>query len=45
MRFLVFQHINIEHPGVFREFMAKDGVECTTVELDEGETIPSLDGY
>ena len=45
MRFLIFQHINIEHPGVFREFMAEDDVECTTVELDEGESIPSFDGY
>ncbi|MGF1609537.1 MAG: type 1 glutamine amidotransferase [Kiloniellales bacterium] len=45
MRFLVFQHIAIEHPGVLRDFMAADGVTWDTVELDEGETIPQLDGY
>ena len=45
MRFLVFQHIAIEHPGIFRDFFAADGIEWDAVELDAGETIPSLDGY
>ena len=45
MRFLVFQHIAIEHPGVLREFMAADGIAWDVVELDEGAAIPSLDGY
>ena len=26
MKFLVFQHIAVEHPGVFRELMRKDGI-------------------
>ena len=45
MKFLVLQHIDIEHPGIFREFMKKDNVQIDTVELDIGETIPKLDPY
>ena len=45
MRLLVFQHHPLEHPGVIRDFMAEDGVEWDAVELDEGESIPSLEGY
>ena len=45
MKFLVLQHIDIEHPGVFREFMKKDNVHIDTVELDVGEKIPKLDPY
>ena len=45
MRALVLQHIAVEHPGIFRDFMAADKVAWDTVELDEGEAIPALDGY
>jgi len=45
MRFLVFQHIAIEHPGIFRDFLADDDVAWDAVELDAGEEIPPLDGY
>ena len=45
MKFLVLQHIDIEHPGIFRDFMRADGIAWDTVELDEGEAIPPLDGY
>ncbi len=45
MKFLVVQHISIEHPGIFCEFMHKGGVSWDTVELDEGENIPALDSY
>ncbi len=45
MRVLVFQHIDIEHPGIFRDFMRADGVAWDAVELDAGEPIPALDGY
>ena len=44
-RILVFQHIDIEHPGIFRDFFAADGVEWDAVELDAGESIPALDAY
>ena len=45
MRLLVLQHITVEHPGVFRDFLKEDGVEWDAVELDGGEPIPSLAGY
>jgi len=45
MRFLVFQHIACEHPGIFRDFLKADGIAYDAVELDEGEPIPSLDKY
>jgi GMP synthase-like glutamine amidotransferase len=40
MRVLVFQHIDVEHPGVLRDFMASDGVAWDVVALDRGEPIP-----
>lgn len=45
MRLLVFQHISIEHPGIFRSFLQADGIAWDAIELDRGEVIPSLDGY
>ena len=37
MKFLVLQHINIEHPGIFLKFMKEDSIQIDTVELDENE--------
>lgn len=45
MRVLVFQHIPVEHPGIFRDFLKADGGSWDAVELDAGEAIPSFDGY
>jgi GMP synthase-like glutamine amidotransferase len=45
MRILVFQHIAVEHPGIFRDFLAADGGSWDAVELDAGEPIPAFDGY
>lgn len=44
MRVVVFQHLPCEHPGIWRDFLREDGAEVTTVELDAGDPIPSLDG-
>lgn len=44
-RFLVLQHVDVEHPGIFRDFMRAEGIAWDTVELDAGATIPPLDGY
>ena len=41
MEILVLQHISIEDPGYIKDLMIKDGVNITTVELDEGEKIPN----
>ena len=45
MRLLVFQHIACEHPGIFRKYLAGDGVAWDAVELDEGQPIPELSPY
>ncbi|WP_119168148.1 type 1 glutamine amidotransferase [Algihabitans albus] len=45
MRFLVFQHVDVEHPGVFRDLWREAGIAWDAVELDEGEPIPSLEPY
>jgi GMP synthase-like glutamine amidotransferase len=45
MKILVFQHVASEHPGSFRDVMAKHGHTMHQVELDEGEAIPPLDGF
>ena len=41
----VFQHLSVEHPGVFREFLNADGIHWQAFELDEGEGIPELDDF
>ena len=40
MKILVLQHISCETPGFIKDLMIKDGAELTTIQLDEGETIP-----
>ena len=40
MEVIVLQHINIEDPGYIKDLMIADGVQLTTVELDEGQKIP-----
>ncbi|MDG2406881.1 MAG: type 1 glutamine amidotransferase, partial [Paracoccaceae bacterium] len=42
---LVLQHALVEHPGIFRFFLARDGHTYDAVELDQGEALPDLDGY
>ena len=45
MNILVLQHARCEHPGIFRTFLEEDGHSWQAVELDEGEAVPSLDGF
>jgi len=45
MHILVLQHARAEHPGIFRQFLAEDGHSWDSVELDEGQALPSLEGY
>ena len=40
MKFLSLQHIAIEDPGTFKDFLLADGHTLTTIQLDEGDTIP-----
>ena len=41
MKVIVLQHIKIEDPGYIKDLMISDGAQLTTIELDEGETIPT----
>ncbi|MHA1600274.1 MAG: type 1 glutamine amidotransferase [Alphaproteobacteria bacterium] len=41
MKFLVLQHLSVEHPGILRDFWLDAGITWDAVELDEGATIPS----
>jgi GMP synthase-like glutamine amidotransferase len=45
MRILVFQHVPVEHPGVFRDLWRDSGEEWQSVELDAGMAIPDLDDF
>ncbi len=45
MKFLVFQHIACEHPGVFRDLMRESGIAWDTVEWDQADPIPDLTPY
>ncbi|MDW3095515.1 MAG: type 1 glutamine amidotransferase [Gammaproteobacteria bacterium] len=44
-RILVFQHATAEHPGSFRKYFQKDNIEWCPIVLNEGEQIPSLEGF
>ena len=45
MKLLVFQHIDCEHPGSLRSFLAADKIDWHAVNLDQGEPIPELEDY
>lgn len=45
MRVLVFQHLDVEHAGSFRDFWDARGWSRRTVELDAGEVIPPLEDF
>ncbi|SVD60061.1 uncharacterized protein METZ01_LOCUS412915, partial [marine metagenome] len=35
----------VEHPGIFRRFLQEDGHEWISVNLNDGEVLPSLGGF
>ena len=41
MKIIVLQHIACETPGYIKDLMIKDGIDITTIELDEGARIPN----
>lgn len=45
MKLLVLQHAAAEHPGIFRSFLEEDGHTWDAVQLDEGESLPDIEGY
>ena len=40
MKIIILQHIACETPGYIKDLMDKDGIELTTIQLDEGGIIP-----
>ena len=40
MNIIILQHIKVEDPGYIKDLMLEDGINLTTIELDEGEKIP-----
>lgn len=45
MKILVFQHVDVEHPGSFRALWRERGADWEAVELDAGEPIPDLEPF
>lgn len=45
MKLLVFQHIDCEHPGSLRGFLAEDNIQWDAINLHRGESIPDLNNY
>jgi len=45
MKILVLQHEEVEHPGIFRDFLKEDGHTWDAVHLNSGDTLPSIDNY
>jgi len=41
LNIIILQHIKIEDPGYIKDLMLADGLNLTTIELDEGEKIPN----
>src|SRR5262249_19588537 len=45
MRILIFQHVAVEHPGIFRQFWHENDDSMHTVELNAGQPIPNFDNF
>jgi len=45
MNILVLQHVDVEHPGIFRQFLQEDGHRWEAVELYNGQPFPDHDCY
>jgi GMP synthase-like glutamine amidotransferase len=45
VKLLVFQHIECEHPGIFRALLDEAEIQWDAVELDAGERIPDFGAY
>ncbi len=45
MKFLVIKHLIVEGLGIFEQFCRDANIELDTVELEKGDSFPSLEGY
>jgi len=41
-RVLVFQHLDCEHPGIFRDFLASDGIAIDTIARATIAALPAM---
>jgi len=44
-RIAVFQHLAVEHPGVFRDYLKEDDIQWQAFELDHGVALPDLENF
>ena len=44
-KLLVFQHIDCEHPGIFRDMLDEADIQWDVVSLDSGDRVPALADY
>jgi GMP synthase-like glutamine amidotransferase len=42
VKFLVFQHLDVEHPGLFRDYMREADISWSVIEWDQGGNIKTL---
>jgi GMP synthase-like glutamine amidotransferase len=45
MKFLVIKHLIVEGLGIFEQFCHDANIDIDTVELEKGDSFPSLEGY
>ena len=45
MNILVLQHVEVEHPGIFRKFLHEDGHKWFPIYLNKEEDLPSMDNF
>ncbi len=45
MHILILQHADVEGPGIFADMLREDGHTTETVHLNQGASLPELDGF
>lgn len=45
MKFLLIKHLLVEGMGIFERFCYDAGISIDTIELEKGDSFPSLEGY
>lgn len=45
MKFLVIKHVVVEGLGIFEQFCRDADIAVDTVELEKGDSFPTLEGY
>ncbi len=45
MKILILQHATVEHPGYFKGLLDEDGHQYSTIHLNEGQDLPTMDNF